>query len=191
MRSGAGDILQPSSAQPEAFVDPADGSLDFGLGSFTVSVWVDVASSADPYDMVIDKGGDTNLAGYCLTLGTSNWLAEIGDPSVYVATSFGTEGPLLGHWNQLTAVMDRAGGLLRAFTNGAPAGTVSIATLGSVDTAWGFAIGSTTSAYRFKGIVDEVRVAKIALTPDWIAAEYRNAMMRAAFVTVGAEQTVN
>ncbi len=167
--------------------DPADGSLDFGTGSFSIQVWVDVTHSADAYDEVIDKGGDTNLPGYCLTLGTANWNAEVGDNN-YAATSFGTETSLLGRWNQLTAVIDRQAGILYAFTNGAIASSTSLGAMGSVDTSYGFAIGSSNTNYRFEGAVDEVRLVKRALSADWIAAEYRNATMRAQFVTFGAEE---
>ena len=54
----------------------------------------------------------------------------------------------------------------------------------------GFAIGTATPAFRFEGIVDEVRVIKVPLNADWIAAEYRNAMMRSAFVVFGGEETL-
>ncbi|HEY6033014.1 MAG TPA: DUF2341 domain-containing protein, partial [Kofleriaceae bacterium] len=53
--------------------DPGETGLDFGMTSFSVQAWVDVAQSADAYDMVIDKGGDTNKPGYCFTLGTGSW----------------------------------------------------------------------------------------------------------------------
>ena len=49
--------------------------------------------------------------------------------------------------------------------------------------------GSMQNQYRFEGIVDEVRVLKVALTADWIAAEYRNATLRSQFVTFGPAQS--
>jgi biopolymer transport protein ExbB len=168
--------------------DPADSGLEFGTSSFSVQAWVNVAQSADPFDMVIDKGGDTGVPGYCFTLGTGSWYAEVGDDN-YVATPFGTELALLGHWTQLTAVIDRTTNNLLAYTNGAFSTGVPFGTIGSVDGAPPLAIGSTQSEYRFKGIVDEVRVVKVALSADWIAAEWRNATMRSQFVTFGAAQT--
>ena len=167
--------------------DPADGTLDFGTNSFSVQAWVDVAQSADPYDMVIDKGGDTDKPGYCFTLGTGNWYAEVGDNN-YVAAPFGSELALLGHWTQLSAVIDRSSNNLVAYTNGGFASTVQLGAMGSVDGTTPLAIGSTQSVYRFEGIVDEVRVVKVALTADWIAAEWRNATMRSQFVTFGGAQ---
>ena len=207
MDSAAGHKVTPASPQTTAAVapgivgsarsfdgiddaapgDPSDGTLDFGTSSFSVQAWVDVAQSADPYDMVIDKGGDTDVPGYCFTLGTGNWYAEVGDDN-FVAAPFGSELSLLGHWTQLTAVIDRTSNSLIAFTNGAFSSTVPFGTIGSVDGTSPLAIGSTTSAYRFEGIVDEVRVLKVALSADWIAAEYRNAAMRAQFVTFGSAQ---
>lgn len=166
--------------------DPAETGLDFGMTSFSVQAWVDVAQSADAYDMVIDKGGDTEKPGYCFTLGTGNWYAEVGDDN-YIAATFGSELALLGHWTQLTAVIDRTANNLIAYTNGAAASSLSFGSIGSVDGTTPLAIGSMQSQYRFKGIVDEVRVLKVALTADWIAAEYRNATQRSQFVTFGPQ----
>jgi hypothetical protein len=178
------DGVDDASPVPE----PADNSLDFGTGSFSVTAWVNVTTSADPYDEVIDKSGDTNLPGYCFPLGTSNWLVEISDGPNVRSARFSSEAESLGHWVMLTAVIDRSIPALIAYTNGALAQSTSISGVGSLDNDLPLAIGSTITAYRFKGTVDEVRVVKQALTLDWIAAEYRNAMMRAAFVTFGAEQ---
>lgn len=168
---------------------PLAPDLSFATTSFSVEAWVNVASSADGYDEVIDNGGDTNSPGYCFTLGTSNWLVEVGDNN-YVVAPFGVETNMLGHWNQLTAVIDRVANTVAAYTNGALAGSTSLGTIGSMASTKGFAIGTATPAFRFEGIVDEVRVIKVPLDADWIAAEYRNAMMRSAFVVFGSEETL-
>jgi len=183
----AGSARQFDGIDDATQADPSDTGLDFGMNSFTVQAWVDVAQSADAYDMVIDKGGDTNKPGYCFTLGTGNWYAEVGDDN-YVATAFGTELAQLGHWTQLTAVIDRTANNLVTYTNGAFANSLPFGTIGSIDGTTPLAIGSMQSQYRFEGIVDEVRVLKVALSADWIAAEYRNAMTRAQFVTFGPQQ---
>lgn len=167
--------------------DPGETGLDFGMNSFSVQAWVDVAHSADAYDMVIDKGGDTAKPGYCFTLGTGSWYAEVGDDN-YIAAPFGSEVAQLGHWTQLTAVIDRTANNLIAYTNGAFSSSLPFGDIGSVDGTTPLAIGSMQNEYRFEGIVDEVRVVKVALTADWIAAEYRNAAMRSQFVTFGPQQ---
>jgi hypothetical protein len=168
---------------------PDSPDLTFDMTSFSVQVWVNVAQSADGYDMVIDKGGDTNMPGYCLTLGTANWLAEVGDNN-YVAAPFGVETGLLGHWNQLTAVIDRTQNVVKAYTNGVLTGSVSLGAIGSMASTHTFAIGSSNLTERFEGVVDEVRVFKVPLTTEWIAAGYRNSMMRSAFAGFGSEETL-
>jgi hypothetical protein len=75
---------------------------------------------------------------------------------------------------------------LLAYTNGAFTSSLPFGTIGSVDGTTPLAIGSMQSEYRFEGIVDEVRVVKVALSADWIAAEWRNATMRSQFVTYGS-----
>jgi hypothetical protein len=181
----AGSARQFDGIDDATQADPADTGLDFGTGSFSVQAWVDVAQSADPYDMVIDKGGDVAKPGYCFTLGTGNWYAEVGDNN-YIAATFGTELSMLDHWTQLTAVIDRTSNNLLAYTNGTFSSSLPFGSIGSVDGTTPLAIGSMQSEYRFEGIVDEVRVLKVALTADWIAAEWRNAMMRTQFVTYGS-----
>jgi Concanavalin A-like lectin/glucanases superfamily len=166
---------------------PDSPELTFDMRSFSVQVWVNVTQSADQYDMVIDKGGDTNMPGYCLTLGTDNWLVEAGDNN-YVIAPFGVETHLLGHWNQLTAVIDRTQNVIKAYANGILTGSVSLAGHGSLASTHAFEIGSSTLEHRFQGIVDEVRVFVVPLTTEWIAAEYRNSTQRQAFVTFGDEE---
>jgi concanavalin A-like lectin/glucanase superfamily protein len=181
----AGSARQFDGIDDATQADPAESGLDFGTSSFTVQAWVNVAHSADAYDMVIDKGGDVAKPGYCFTLGTGNWYAEVGDDN-YIAATFGSELSLLGHWTQLTAVIDRTSNNLLAYTNGAFSSSLPFGTIGSVDGATPLAIGSMQSEYRFEGIVDEIRVVKVALSADWIAAEWRNATMRSQFVTYGS-----
>jgi biopolymer transport protein ExbB len=181
----AGSARQFDGIDDATQADPTETGLDFGMDSFTVQAWVDVAQSADPYDMVIDKGGDVAKPGYCFTLGTGNWYAEVGDDS-YIAATFGTELTMLGHWTQLSAVIDRTSNNLLAYTNGVFSSSLPFGTIGSVDGTTPLAIGSMQSEYRFKGIVDEVRVVKVALSADWIAAEWRNATMRSQFVSYGS-----
>jgi hypothetical protein len=170
--------------------DPADGSLDVGTSSFSVGCWVNVTSSADPYDEVIEKGGDTNVGGYQFSLGTSNWLVEVGDGGVTTPYAiFGQETNLLGNWHQLVAVVDRTAQTLTAYLDGVPAASTSIANQGSFDATREFAIGTAQQQFRFKGTVDEVRLYKTALTADWIAAEHANLAQPATFVTAGPEET--
>jgi hypothetical protein len=149
---------------------------------------VNVDQSANGYDEVLFNGGDTGIPGYTLTLGGGSWFAYVSD-GVERHAAFGTEGSLLGHWNQLTAVVDRAAAMLDVYVNGAYVNQVSIAAMMAVDSTFPFQIGSTSSSYTFQGIVDEMRLAKTALGADRIAAEYRNLAMRPAFQMFAAEET--
>jgi hypothetical protein len=167
--------------------DPPDGSLDFGTRSFSFSAWVHVTQSANAFDMPIEKGCDAT-PGYCLTLGTANWLVELSDGVFLPTARFGGETQLLGAWHHLVGVVDREAATLFAYTDGVRVGQASIATLGSVDSPNAFSIGSPDPRYRFRGDVDEVRVYRRALDASWIAAEHRNITERASFVVVGGEE---
>lgn len=163
-----------------------DPTLDFGTGSFSIQAWVNVDHSATAYDEVLFNGGDLGLPGYALTLGTENWLADISDGIEHVA-AFGLEVDLLGHWQQLTAVVDRTANRLYCYVNGAKTGESDITGMGSTSGSNSLAIGSTSQMFKFEGTADEIRIMKFPVSPDWIAAEYRNISQRSTFVMFDVE----
>jgi hypothetical protein len=168
--------------------DPADGSLDFGTSSFTVEAWVNVTTSSNSHDCVVDKGSIGSNPGYLLTLGTGTWYYDIGDNTQTVETAFGPETSLLGQWHHLVGVTDRNMKQDFAYLDGAQVAAAGITTTGSIDSPQDFSIGSTNSAVRFEGVADEVRVYKVALSADWIAAEHANLADPAHFLTIDSEQ---
>ena len=168
--------------------DPADGSLDFGSGSFSYSAWVFSPASAGSYDMPWHKGGSSaGTAGYDMELGATNWTAWVGDGTANAGADFGTE--TLNQWIYVTAVVDRGTDLLHTYWNGAPVNSTSIASLGSLSTSVEAAIGASVAPnYMWNGTLDEVRVASKNLTAAWIQTEYNNQNSPGTFSSVGAEQ---
>jgi hypothetical protein len=159
-----------------AIGDPADGSLDFGTGSFSYSVWVYVTSSAGQYDMSWFKGGSSAATiGYDFELGTSAWAVNIADGSTTHSVYLDDESSYLNQWVHLVGVVDRGTNLFSAYVNGTPYNSVDITSLGSVSNNYSATIGShPTGTYPFSGKIDEVRVSGTAITADWIATEYNN-----------------
>ena len=165
-----------------------DATLDFGTGSFSWSVWVNVTQSAGDFDMPMYKGGSLpSDEGWDVELGFNGWRTFISDGSDVYGAVFGNE--TLNTWVHLTGVCDRDAQLLRAYTNGVQADAVDIATAGSVSSNQTFVIGSSSgNLYWFRGRIDEPRIYARALSPEWIAAEHANLRSPSAFVTASAEE---
>ncbi len=176
-----------------AIGDPVDGSLDMGAGSFSYSVWVNVTSSGGTWDMPWWKGGSSaGTTGYDMELGTGSWEALISDGSTNPNVAFGNETDFLNQWVLLTAVVDRSTNVFRIYADGSYKGETGIAGFGSVSNSGSATIGNDQNNSlnnRFKGIIDEVRVAKFAYNASWIETEYNNQRAPAAFYTVGIEET--
>jgi hypothetical protein len=100
--------------------DPADGSLDFGLTSFSFSLWVNEVFAQNAYDTPFYKGGASAIhPGYGLLLGTAEWEAKLHDGTQFDNVFFGMEPALANRWVHLVTVVDRGASKLTAYTNGA------------------------------------------------------------------------
>ncbi len=75
--------------------------------------------------------------------------------------------------------------LLFAYTNGTQSGFASIAGFASINSSMPLEIGDPV--YRFAGSLDELRIYDHALSPAWVAAEYRNLTDPAGFAALGPE----
>ncbi|MBA3455805.1 MAG: hypothetical protein H0T42_22100 [Deltaproteobacteria bacterium] len=164
--------------------------LTHGTSSYSYGAWVFVTSSQTMYDMVFYKGGaSANDPGYDLELGTGAWTGYLCDGNQnIIGATFGQEAALLNRWVHLVAVVDRASQRFRLYLNGTEVAAPSISAVGSTTSSMTVALGR--AQYPIRGTIDEMRVYKSALTPQWIGAEYRNLAptTRDAFRTVGAQE---
>jgi hypothetical protein len=164
--------------------DPTDGSLDFGLGSFSYEIWVNVTTNLGPYDTPFFKGGaSATQVGYNYELGTGAWTSHLADGVATQSPAFGTETTLTGAWHHLAIVVDRTPNKVRAYTDGSQV-AMSNLTLGAIDSTQPLIFSRPTDL--FDGVLDEARVYRVALDAEWIATEYANIANRGAFMTVGA-----
>lgn len=169
-----------------AVSDPADGSLDFGMRSFSFSMWVNVTASSGEFDIPLHKGGsDATTSGYDYELGTTRWAAHVADSSDNLASLVGDELDFLGRWVQLFAVVDRAAGELRSYADGVQGEATDISTLGSVDTSEELQLGRRNAV--FKGLLDEVRVYTTAVPVAYMNAE-RAMLSDRSLITLGPEE---
>ncbi len=169
--------------------DPADGSLDFGVSSFSVEIWVLVTASSSLYDIAFWKGGSSmNYPGYDIELGVEYWTFNLNDGTgLSFATDFGVEADFLGRWTQLVGVADRQAQETRVYANGQLRMSLPI-TVGSVDSANPVRFGG--DMYPFKGTLDEVRIYPGVLPAASIALSYELMTQPAQAITIGEERPV-
>lgn len=167
--------------------DPPDGSLDFGTGSFTVSLWVYVTTSMGEYDIVIHKGAASAASpGYDMELGFNRWAACIGDGVDNVCADLGTDPALLDQWVLLALVVDRSTSRLYAYANGLVIDMVDIGNIANVDSPLDLSLGRPSDPYR--GVLDEIRILPGATSAHWLHAQYDNVTRRAQWLTFGPEE---
>jgi len=168
------------------FGHPSNGSLDFGLGSFSYSLWVLASGSTTAIQHPWAKGAVfVPEAGYSVEIRSAGWRIVLDDGASEKTANFGPAAEFDGAWTYLTAVVDRSLQEARVYANGEHRYTVDIAALSWLSTASAAQLGAPEP---YVGLIDEVRVYGIALTDAWIAAEYANLDSPAQFFTLGAEQ---
>jgi hypothetical protein len=169
--------------------DPADGSLDFGTGSFSYTLWVFQTGVLGLYDSPFYKGGGSaSEVGYCWLLGTDGgWTAKLHDGTEDTFLELGPPASFANRWVHLAAVVDRAANTFRVYADGGEAARTSLEGVGSLSTPFSLLVGRGTDDNPFQGMLDEVRIYNTALEPDWIRAEVENSRA-STFLEVDAEE---
>ena len=167
-----------------------DGSLPF-----SVSMWV------KPSSLPVNAGSDKDAMVFGAA-GERNFFVTFGDGAlddthmgirVNQAGGWATPcyvGPFsVGTWFHVTATFTASGaGNWKMYMNGGTQ-TDSGSRTGTISTrAEVNGIGGTTVSNRrwFDGSIDEVRVSRLARSPDWIQATWKNMSDNGAFSTHGA-----
>lgn len=167
--------------------DPADGSLDQGMRSFSFTLWLKVMMPSTSFETPLWKGGTSaSEPGFCVVTGNQYWNVKIHDGTSYVDPELGTAAALAGNWVHVAGVVDRGTNQFSAYTNGAFHQMLPIS-IGSVDNAFAFDIGRAGTGV-FKGTIDEVRIYPDVRSADWIKAEHAN-LADDAFLQFGPETT--
>ncbi|MHA2602329.1 MAG: LamG-like jellyroll fold domain-containing protein, partial [Candidatus Thorarchaeota archaeon SMTZ1-83] len=172
-----------------------DTSLNVGSNDFSLSLWF----KYDGVDMGVlaGKGAVLMAKRYRISIesGPGLLMAEIDDNTV-AKTIFATSTYGDNLWHHVSMVRD--GNNLRLYIDGAedPNSPIDITGYGSLDESESFYIGAFRSevggtiGYWSTANTDEVRVAKLALSPEWIATEHSNQDNPAGFYSFGAETSV-
>lgn len=152
--------------------------LNPGPAGFTVEFWVRASEVMTGLYAVVDKShGFVDPTG---------WVCQGNDGSLGFGTyqtngAFAGAGVAIPHlwdfcWHHFAGVFDPAGGQVRAYIDGSPAGSVSIPGLPVANNVrplrFGHASGGGTPTRFFRGSLDEVTLYDRALSPTEIGALY-------------------
>ncbi|MFX1484876.1 MAG: LamG-like jellyroll fold domain-containing protein, partial [Promethearchaeota archaeon] len=172
------------------FGDPVDGHLDFGLNSFTVSIWINIEGSTGTWQLPLYKGGSSNSdQGYEFETSTDglNFLFYAGDGLITMATDWGCT-VVFGSWMYFVGVVDRGSQTITIYKNGVEFGTPNpMGPIGSVSSDKPLVISRDMDGRRANATVDEVRVSSEARSAAWILTEFNNQYDPASFFAVGSE----
>ncbi|MFH1101066.1 MAG: DUF2341 domain-containing protein [Methanobacteriota archaeon] len=169
--------------------DPADGSLDFGTGDFTVECWV--KPMKDQTTFIVSKHLPPNLSpngyGYALEVNNKVMKVTLADGSV---RNLGNGVKIITDkaWHHLAVVFDRdKNGTY--YVDGNIDHTIGIDKwAGSINTEDSFLLArkQVIPAMYFNGVIDEVRVSAGTRTGGWITTGYNNVIDPGKFFVVGA-----
>ena len=152
--------------------DPANGSLDFGTGDFTLEAWFYLPSLPGDWKAIINKGGN-GLVGYNLQISSGNAL----NANITVGTNQNVASAVLtaGKWYHGVGVFDRDDKIY-VYLNGTQvnAADYSAGNTGSVSNALTLKIGrySPSAIWHFNGAIDDVKIYNRALSPQEVKASF-------------------
>ncbi|MFX1248547.1 MAG: DUF2341 domain-containing protein, partial [Promethearchaeota archaeon] len=181
---GKGYDFDGNDGSSVLFGDPGDGHLDFGLGSFTVSYWMNIDQSTSDYQLPIYKGGTTNSeAGYEMETNPTAESIDFMTSDGTTAYSSGNAGVTFDTWAYMVGVVDRSSNYIYLYQDGNDQGSSSISSLGSVDNSHSMAL--SPNPYPVDGMIDEVRISKSIRSSAWIETEYNNQYDPSSFYSMG------
>jgi hypothetical protein len=163
--------------------------------NFTISGWIYTTNNAKAGQRIFcDDRNDNN--GYALSLGDGGtgrlrFYSRASNPVIL-------DGPATqianNTWYYVTAVADITNGRKTIYVNGVQASTATFTNAWGADAGnasiGGEPAGSPETANRFQGQMDEVRIAKSALSADWLATEYANQNSPTTFYSISAQPNV-
>lgn len=166
---------------------PDADSLDLTTGSFTISAWFKAAVGMNNEGIVSKLGGTD---GYRLvtdgTVGLELRVRAGGSQKLLIGATGGLNDDTLHHVvgvfvpsTSLTVYMD--GAQDGQETSGVP-GAMAASTASLL-------IGARQgTSFHWTGLLDEIRVAKVARSPQWILMSYSNQASPTAFLALSAEE---
>ncbi len=167
--------------------DPSDGHFDFGTGSFTVSIWINIDSGTGTSQLPLYKGASSiSDKGYCFSIDPGGndlaYHAADGDENSVSSSASIT----LDDWMYIVGVIDRDNDKIRIYKDGYEINSgTNINTLGDLNGTEDLQFSLTSND--FDGILDEIRISDGLYSDNWILTEYNNQHTPDSFYSIGAE----
>lgn len=163
--------------------DPADGSLDFGLTSFSIEALIKPANFTNAEANIFRKdpgGSPRNLILFRVTQTTGTIRFSVGGSAAPLPGVTGATGMTAGTWNHCVGVRDAETGKITVYLNGNDDGSQT-ATQEDCDNSGSPAIGGfyddglgNLNGAPFTGVMAYVRIYRRALSLQDIRQLYKN-----------------
>ncbi|HSL85367.1 MAG TPA: LamG domain-containing protein, partial [Bacteroidales bacterium] len=172
-KNGSGLYFDGSDVAYVAVTDPADGGLDFGTGSFTVSYWYKGQPKGDTQQPVY-KG---SAPGWRTRVSSSDgsFIFQIRDGTNSEQVENTSVRVDDNQWHHVVGVRDETAEILYLYQDGVLIDTQSISgadAVGDVSNSSDLNFSRDNAGSGVFGIVDQVRLYNYARTPAQIAWEY-------------------
>ncbi len=164
--------------------------------NFSISAWAYTTDNTKDCQRIFcdDEGVVAGSAGYALTIGDAGpgslvFFSRACNPVSLMSGSVMANNT----WYHVTGVADINSAARYIYVNGVlVAATNHIGSWGtdSGHASIGGEIASGETTCRLRGRLDEVKIAKTALSADWVATEYNNQVSPSTFYTVSPEPAV-
>jgi hypothetical protein len=161
--------------------------------NFSISAWINTSDRTTAGQRIFcDDVNNTGGYGFSLGDGGAGLLRFYARGSTNVSVDSPNSITSNNTWFYVAAIADISNNVRRIFVNG-----VQVATISSV--GWGTDAGNSSvggetaageTANRFRGQMDEVRIANSALSADWLLTEYNNQNNPAGFYSISVEPKV-
>ncbi|QQR83574.1 DUF2341 domain-containing protein [Candidatus Peregrinibacteria bacterium] len=162
------------------------------LSDFTYSTWIRLnATGGAPNILGLGWQGSVESA-ILRKRSNDRTLVVVDDGASTLTTTADGTAFTTTNWALLTVTFDRDGSIQRYYNGVADGVADNMSSIGSIDrvSVPNFAIGAdATGAAPLNADLDEVRVLKTLLTPQWILTEYRNQNSPGTFYTPGSHET--
>ena len=150
-------------------------STSLRVVGMTLEAWVRIPAPlpSSGWHGIINHGNSSNANWYLLTYdGPNNQFHYRWSTGSVRRTNFAATASA-DTWYYVVGVLDAGTTTAYTYLNGGLDRTITSASLPTA-TASTLDIGRGLSSELFKGTIDEVRISKVARTPEWIAASFRN-----------------
>jgi RHS repeat-associated protein len=166
--------------------------------SMTISAWIKPATSQVTYPQILADGDSSGVTGYNLYLWNSHYPAFIVDANTWGGCFVDSSSSITDNlWHYVVGTYAGGGGAIKIYVDGVLKATstcpgspilYTASTSGFVypQAEIGRKLSPSQSTVYFNGVIDEVRLSALTLSPDWIATEYNSQNSPSSFYAIGS-----